>query len=54
MNHKYCMDTHPITIEQLFDVIFDNRKLSLSADVIANIEKCRRYLDDSLKAEKSI
>ncbi|MDF1672144.1 MAG: histidine ammonia-lyase [Vicingaceae bacterium] len=42
-----------LTLETINDIISNNKKIELSEDAIALVEKCRKYLDNKLKDDHS-
>jgi len=53
MNDKHFIDNSIISFEILKNIIFSNKKLSLSKNSIKRIQDCRNYLDEKMKRDSS-
>jgi len=52
MQNIHIISTKAITIETLYEIVNEQKKLSLSDEVVFAIEKCRTYLDEKMKTQK--
>ncbi|WP_396176278.1 histidine ammonia-lyase [Flavobacterium sp.] len=48
MEHSHYISTEVLSLEQLKEIITQNKTLSLSEEAKVNIEKCRAYLDQKM------
>ncbi|MGS2739355.1 histidine ammonia-lyase [Sinomicrobium sp. M5D2P17] len=48
--HYICTDI--LNLEQILDIVRNNKKIALSEEAKLNIKKCRAYLDEKLKSPK--
>ncbi len=54
MSNEYILGYQPLTIDTIWSLIHDDKKITLSSDAYANIERCRTYLDDRLNKEEGL
>ncbi len=52
MNDIHYISSEMLTLEQLQEIISQNKKLELSEEARTNIQKCRDYLDQKMKSEE--
>lgn len=51
MTNTYYISNNTLSLEELNSIITENRPLALSEEAIANINKCREYLDRKMQTE---
>jgi len=51
MTNTYYISNNTLSLEELNIIITENRPLALSEEAIANINKCREYLDRKMQTE---
>ncbi|UUV21223.1 histidine ammonia-lyase [Paenimyroides aestuarii] len=51
MSATYYISNNTLSLEELHLIISQNQKLALSEEAIANINKCREYLDHKMQTE---
>src|SRR5690606_20866443 len=51
MPTTYYISNNTLSLEELNTIITENYPLSLSEEAIANINKCRAYLDQKMETE---
>ncbi|UGU16176.1 histidine ammonia-lyase [Sinomicrobium kalidii] len=52
MRDTHYISTDVLNLEQLLDIVKNNKKIALSDEAKLNIKKCRAYLDEKLKNQK--
>ncbi|MBL4604517.1 MAG: histidine ammonia-lyase [Flavobacteriaceae bacterium] len=50
MNSVHKIDSNPLDLSIIHEVIRSNKKLELSDDAVARVKKCRAYLDEKMKS----
>ena len=50
MNLTHTIDSNPLDLSLIHDIVTTNKKLTLSLDAVERIEKCRAYLDEKMKS----
>jgi histidine ammonia-lyase len=53
MKNVHYIDSNLVTFEVLNDIILTEKKLKLSEEAIAKINKCRTYLDEKIKHDSA-
>ena len=48
---NYTIKNKNISIDEIYDIVFKNKKLSLSKTVISNINKSRSFLEKKIRDE---
>ncbi|WP_460219543.1 histidine ammonia-lyase [Psychroserpens sp. MEBiC05023] len=52
MNATHFISSEILELSTIRDIIFQNKKIELSADAISKIEACRTYLNDKIKNQE--
>ncbi|MBC9798400.1 histidine ammonia-lyase [Sinomicrobium weinanense] len=52
MRDTYYISTDVLNLEQVLDIVKNNKEIALSEEAKLNIKKCRTYLDEKLKKQK--
>lgn len=50
MSSVHNIDSNPLDLSIIHDILLSDKKLDLSDDAIARVEKCRAYLDEKMKS----
>ena len=51
---NYTIKNKNISVDEIYDIVFKNKKLSLSKTVISNINKSRSFLEKKIRNENKI
>ncbi len=50
MNSVHTIDSNPLDLAILHDILSNDKKIALSSNAVARIQKCRVYLDEKMKS----
>jgi len=50
MNSVHTIDSNPLDLAILYDILSSDKKIALSSNAVARIQKCRAYLDEKMKS----
>jgi histidine ammonia-lyase len=52
MNNTHYISTNLLTLDNLQEIIVQNKQIALSEDAKVNIQKCRAYLDKKMQTHE--